>query len=276
MLPRQNFNVYDHVHLQLLDFFLAHPDYDAYWFIEYDVKYTGVWSDLFARYEHNESDFITMHIRPFADEPMWEKWSTFRQPDKPSHLMREECLRSFNVFYRISRSALQFLDTILRDSWYGHPEMLIATLLRKFGFSLLDFGGDGPFTQPGRTNAVYTSCGSRSGFLSPFATVRFRPSHVATDRPEMIYHPVKPVQLREPLPNRRMVYKRWLIEEMNATASHGLGQFAADLEAAERALIPLDASKELVARTLSQEVRRLTEVAQELRQQVERWLGSGN
>jgi hypothetical protein len=182
--------------------------------------------------------------------------------------MAKECLRSFNVFYRISRSALQFLDSILRDSWYGHPEMLIATLLWKFGFSLLDFGGDGPFTQPGRTNAVYTSCGSRSGFLSPFATVRFRPSHVASDRPEMIYHPVKPAQLRESLPNRRMVYKRWLIEEMNASQS--LDQFAAVLEAAERALMPLDASKEVVARTLSQEVTRLTEAAQELRQQVER------
>jgi hypothetical protein len=217
MLPRQS--LIGHGHLPILDFFLAHPDYDAYWFIEYDVKYTGAWSDLFTRYESHDSDFITMHIRPFAAEPLWPHWSTFRQSANRLALMPGEWLRSFNVFYRISRSALEFLDSILRDRWCGHHEVLIVTLLRKFGFSLLDFGGDGPFTQPGRTNAVYTSHGSRSGYLNPFRTVRYRPSRLAPGgRPGMIYHPVKPAHLREPFSERWTVYKHWFLEEEKSSA----------------------------------------------------------
>src|SRR6266542_3480950 len=65
-----------HVHFVVLDFFLSHRQYDKYWFVEYDVRYTGSWSSLFASFREFDHDLVTSHIRRFAEEPHWPWWKT--------------------------------------------------------------------------------------------------------------------------------------------------------------------------------------------------------
>jgi Protein of unknown function (DUF3405) len=178
-------------HLPLIDFFNRRPDYDFYWFIEYDVRYTGDWSDFFERFDLTPCDLCTAHIRRFHEEPFWWWWPTFRHEAR--RISPRHWIRSFNVIYRISNNALQFLDRALRCGWVGHYELLIATLLHHNGFRLLDFGGHGSFVEPGSINSVYTSRASLSGGFSPHGTIRYRPPRAATgSRENMLYHPVKP------------------------------------------------------------------------------------
>jgi hypothetical protein len=99
---------------------------------------------------------------------------------------------------------------VLRRGWRGHHEVLTPTLLYQNGFRLRDFGGDGSFVAPGEINAVYTSLGSSSGCLSVHGTLRFRPSRLSPGlKSGMLYHPVKPISLMEPLDRRLTAYRYW-------------------------------------------------------------------
>src|SRR6266498_3943291 len=61
-----------HAQFPVLQFFLSHPNYDYYWFVEYDVRYTGSWNSLTSSFASFDHDFITTHIRRFSDEPrLW-------------------------------------------------------------------------------------------------------------------------------------------------------------------------------------------------------------
>ncbi len=181
-----------HAQFPVLQFFLSHPNYDYYWFVEYDVRYTGSWNSLTSSFASFDHDFITTHIRRFSDEPRWCWWETFGHPSKK--IEQNEWIRSFNVIYRISNRALGFLHRELPTGWHGHHEALVATVLHHYGFKLLDFGGDGPFALPELCNKTYTSYSSIDGSLSNNSgTIRFRPSRVKNGSlKNKIYHPVKP------------------------------------------------------------------------------------
>jgi Protein of unknown function (DUF3405) len=186
-------------HFPILEFFLLRPDYDFYWFIEYDVRYTGDWSAFFGRFDSTEHDFTTAHIRRFTEEPFWWWWPSLGHPT--IRLSRREWLRSFNVIYRISNRALEFLDCVLQSGWRGHHEALLATVLHHNNFKLLDFGGHGSFVEAGSKNLVYTSSGSRTGFMSPLGTLRDRPPRpIVGSEENMLYHPIKPVIAGRVLP----------------------------------------------------------------------------
>ena len=179
-----------HGHFPLLDFFAAHPDFEHYWVVEYDVRYTGEWNRFFARFDRIAGDLLTTHIRTYAEEPGWNWWVTFGHPDRKVPV--SECIRSFNVIYRMGARALRFLDRELRTCWYGHYELLLSTLLHRGGFTLVDLGGNGPFSLPGLRNRAYTSTSTSDGaFLRP-GTIRYRP---VGEKPGVIrnklYHPVK-------------------------------------------------------------------------------------
>lgn len=198
-----------HGHFLILEFFRKHPYYDYYWFIEYDVRYTDNWSTLFRRYSLVKADLLTTHIRHFSEEPLWPWWPTFGRTAAAAVPVRH-CIRSFNVIYRISNSALQFLDHILQRGWHGHHEVLLPTLLYWNKFGIADFGGHGSFTDPAMVNSAYTSSGSRSGYLSVLGTIRFRPARGTPGQKEMmLYHPVKPCQLLESPEQKRIAYQRW-------------------------------------------------------------------
>jgi hypothetical protein len=183
-----------HAHFPVLAFFLEHQDYDYVWFIEYDVRYTDDWNNLFKRFSRYNHDFITSHIRYFNEEPYWGWWTTLHHPHK--NIPPEKKLRSFNVIYRISARALRFLDCVLRDGWRGHHEALLATLLYYYNFNLLDFGGSGSFTLPELYNQTYISCDSVYGDLNDrtnIATLCWRPATLsAGTKKAKLYHPVKP------------------------------------------------------------------------------------
>jgi hypothetical protein len=201
----------NHPHFPLLDFFSAHPDYERYWVIEYDVRYSGDWRDFFSSVDGYEFDLITSHIRRYADEPRWMWWPTFQHPTK--RIPRERYLRSFNVIYGMSRAALDFVHISLIDGWSGYPEVVLPTLLAENGFRVVDLGGDGEFAPAELRNQSYTSRATSNGYMSPFGTMRYRPSRPAAgDLPNKLYHPVKPRHLLESWPQKIVRAAAWLTE----------------------------------------------------------------
>ena len=200
----------DHVHFPVLDFYLTHPEYDYYWVVEFDVRYTGDWGHFFSSFEPFDHDLITSHIRHYHDEPSFGWWCTLHHPRET--IDRARYLRSFNVIYRISNRALALIDQKQRDGWRGFIEVLFPTLLHISGYTLLDFGGDGKFIPAGRKNVSYTSGSTMDGYLNPFCSIRWRPSRSrAGMRKNTIYHPVKPGSGGQTLEERIGYFLTWTV-----------------------------------------------------------------
>jgi hypothetical protein len=176
-------------HLPLLFFFKHCPDYEHYWLVEYDVRFSGEWRLFFESFLDNDADFLTSHIRRYKDEPGW-CWWRWDSPQK--HISLSDCLGSFNPIYRISRRALAHLHHCLNDGWCAHFELLMPTLLFHGGFRLADFGGTGEFVPAGYENKFYID-NSRDEFGNlDLGTIRWRPPFTRPG-PERnkLYHPVK-------------------------------------------------------------------------------------
>ena len=208
--PRhEGVTLFDNMHFPILDFYLSHPEYDYYWIIEFDVRYTGDWGTFLHAFSMYDHDLVTSHIRHYYEEPGWWWWDSLHHFSKT--IDRARYLRSFNVIYRISNRALAMVHDAQLDGWYGHPEELLPTLLYNNGYSLLDFGGDGEFAMPKEKNVFYTSGSTGNGVLNPFCTMRWRPSRAkAGIRKNKLYHPVKPPAMMEPLSDRIRLFTRWI------------------------------------------------------------------
>src|SRR5262245_41628143 len=164
-----------HAHFPLLHFYHKHPHYRYYWFIEYDVRFSGDWRALFNPFAEIEADFISAHIHPHRDQPAWPWWD-LSHPTKSIEVGKR--LRSMNPIYRISARALDCICNAHKDAWRGHFEVLLPTLLNHSGLTVADFGGVGNFVPAGMKNKFYVaSLPSREGLLQG-GTLRYRPAFV--------------------------------------------------------------------------------------------------
>ncbi|HKJ40818.1 MAG TPA: hypothetical protein VKA27_01945, partial [Sunxiuqinia sp.] len=145
-------------------------DYDYYWCVEDDVRFSGDWRVLFKAFESIDSDFISSYIRTSNQEPHWPWWHALANPYQVIDF--KDRVKSFNPIYRISKAALSFIHDALLSGWCGHHEILFPTLLFEAGFDVADFGGTGKFVRKGFENKFYfeqISKGSTTG------TFRWRP-----------------------------------------------------------------------------------------------------
>lgn len=166
------------------------PDYDFYWFIEYDVEYTGNWWQLFDAFASSQADLLATSMVGYEDYPSWGLWKSLTPPAGAT-LEDADKIRSFLPVCRFSARALEELRARLAEGWSGHPEALVATLLKRAGHQIEDIGGDGDFVTPANRNRFY----SNNRFdpdLVP-GTFVFRPKmREPGSIPDMLWHPVKP------------------------------------------------------------------------------------
>ena len=186
---------YRHVNYQLsiLKFFLENPGYDFYWYIEYDVKYTGNWGNFFNSFD-DQSDFISSYVRTFSEQPDWPFWYLYHPT---LNIQQTERIRSFNPVMRLSNKALKDLHNSLLDGWVGYLEMLMPTLLKEHGYKLEDLGGSGKFCKKENINKNYTGSKVNSEGSLDFGTMRYRPHILYLGlKNDKLYHPVKPLRKR--------------------------------------------------------------------------------
>lgn len=165
-------------HFPLLNFYLQHPGYSHYWCIENDVAFNGSWTDFFRRVSPDlDYDFISSHIRQYADIPAWYWWNTFHAPQDTVN--QNDLLSSFNPIYRISNRALKYIDDCLRNGYSGHHEVVLPTLVKKKRFAMADFG-----TQENHLTPRLSLC--------TLNTMRWKPVFLALgNKKNKLYHPVK-------------------------------------------------------------------------------------
>lgn len=164
------------------------PGYDHYWFVEYDVAYTGGWDELFGRFAEVDADLLGTTLTPYAHRPEWYHWDSFRPSDE---IPREAWHRGFFPLIRLSRRSMGVLDAAYRDGWGGHAEATVPTALLHAGLSVRDIGGDGPYVHAGDRNRFYTNTPTREG-LYP-GTFVYRPARRWPGlRRRKLWHPVKP------------------------------------------------------------------------------------
>ena len=159
-------------HFPLL-YFYRERKYDYYWYIEYDVEFTGKWSTFFGYFNDNDADFISCHIKRHSDTPNWYWWKSLSHPVEK--IPPSEMIRSFNPIFRISFDSLKHIDEMHSNGWKGHNEVLIPTLLHRKGFKIKDLDNNGNFV------------GSMRPYWS-FICLLFKPKN-------KLFHPKKPFMM---------------------------------------------------------------------------------
>ena len=175
-------------HLREIHFCHRHPNYRFYWFIEYDVVYTGHWGKFISSFADDQSDLLASHVRTIADDRYWYWRQTISTG--ADNLPENKWLLAFLPIHRISHAGLGAIAGKVREGWVGHFECLMPTALAHCGLQISDIGGSGAWTPKNRIrrhyldwrNAQWSACGG---------TLQFRPPIRLRLIKNMLYHPCK-------------------------------------------------------------------------------------
>lgn len=174
-------------HLRTIEFFRRHPSYERYWFIEYDVHYSGNWMDFFSQFEDDGSDLLASVVHTLAEERTWAWASSFSCPKRA--LEEEERLIAFLPVHRLSSRAIHEIEKRVRKGWVGHFEMLVPTAVLDAGLTVSDLGGSGRWTPRERKNKNYISVQVYG--VNTLQTFRYRPMIYYPLIRNFLYHPIK-------------------------------------------------------------------------------------
>jgi hypothetical protein len=175
------------IDLPLLWFFHENPQYEYYWGMEYDVRFTGHWMEFFQHFAANSSDLLATTIFDYSFRPDWDNWKSL---ESPQPVPERDRVRALFPLYRLSNAALRALHAAYCEGWSGHYEVTIPTILKTGGFTLEDMGGNGSYVAAGNRNRFYRNSPEKPG-LAP-GTFTVAPNEIAADSPpNMLWHPIK-------------------------------------------------------------------------------------
>jgi hypothetical protein len=192
---------FGNTHYPLIKFYQDNPEFDYYWIIEDDVRFSGDYSVFFDDVNSNDHDFITGHIRSHKDKPDFFMWKWLKY--KGDQVSADIKLWSFNPIYRISNQAIREVISYHEDGWTGHFEVLIPTVLNLSKMPIMSFGGRGSFTPKEYQDKYFNQ--KKSPYSS---THRYRPPHLFMSKQNMIYHPIKPFEIAMQI-YWRMIVLKW-------------------------------------------------------------------
>lgn len=165
------------------------PGYDWYWYIEYDMAFSGDWRTLFSAMEASDADLLAVNMIRHDHIPNWPLWKSIEIP-QGHELPTSSWVRAHFAITRLSRRLPEALIPVYKQGWNGHAESLLATLAEQHGLRIEDIGGDGEFVRPGNTNRFYRSTPT-SDSLGPGTLVFRPPLEEPGPEPDMLWHPVK-------------------------------------------------------------------------------------
>jgi Protein of unknown function (DUF3405) len=180
--------------LPVLAFYKQNPDYDFYWIVEYDVRYTAHWGQLFSELRQSPADLLCTTAQDQHENPDWYFWRTL--VDVPASPLTP--VRAFLPFCRVSNRAMAAIDRWYQAGGAGHYEVTWASICKSAGLDIQDIGGEGSYTPENWRQKYYTNSPMHP-LLSP-GTFVFRPEFsdafvsgegsASMGRP-MLWHPVK-------------------------------------------------------------------------------------
>ena len=175
------------IDLPLMWYFHENPQYDYYWVMEYDVRFTGEWSSFFGHFAASRSDLLATTLFDFDFRPGWDNWGTLQSP-RP--VPERERVRALFPLHRLSNAALRALHEAYSEGWSGHYEVTIPTILKTRGLTLEDIGGSGSYVRQGNHNRFYCNSPEIAG-LAPGTFTVVANQISAEYPPNMLWHPIK-------------------------------------------------------------------------------------
>lgn len=114
--------------------FSSKNEYEYYWFIEYDVQFTGNWSDVFSLTRECEADLIAEFIEfPFSDET-WSHWESIDLP-------YAQVARCFGPIRRVSHKMLGRYGDLLASGYWAHHEAMLPSICHAHDWPMRDMNG---------------------------------------------------------------------------------------------------------------------------------------
>ena len=196
--------------LVFLEFRRRLPNYDFYWFVEYDVHYEGHWSKFFEHFRTSDAGIIGTTLEDIAKIP--HKIVTLEYPVLvvPQNMdwNNNNMIKGFFPICRLSSALLDALDRDYRAGLSGHYEITMPTVASLDGMIVEDVGGTGRFVRDGNLNRFYFANGAT--YTHSPGNFVFRPDIAKVlPRENTLWHPVKPtgVPLWHPLRIRGGFFK---------------------------------------------------------------------
>jgi hypothetical protein len=179
--------VMTNTHFPLLLFAREHPAYAHYWQIEGDAELRGPWGEFFAAYEPSDAALLAAHIHRWHDWPEWFWWPSLTAP-ADMNLTVESMYKAFLAVMRISRRALEVVESAHRKGWIGHFEAILPSVLLLQGLGLEDLNV--------RRTSYAGWFQDPVGLLPLQSTVRCRPPITMQEfmnrgQGPLLFHPIK-------------------------------------------------------------------------------------
>jgi len=162
--------------------FSNNNEYDNYWFIEYDVQFTGNWNDVFSLTHECEADLIAEFIEfPFSDET-WSHWESIDLP-------YAQVARCFGPIRRVSHRMLGRYEDLLASGYWAHHEILLPSMAKHEGWAVEELND---LAKKQRGGHIYTPANDQD----EEGTLNYRPVTSTTWGKERnkLHHPVKPIR----------------------------------------------------------------------------------
>jgi hypothetical protein len=179
--------------LGIMRFFRGNPGFDFYWVIEYDVRFTGSWTDLFEDLKNSNADMLCTHVTSFLHDKDWAHWSSFSAGE--DIVTEENMIRGFLPFSRMSNTLMRAIDDRCSRGWTGHNEVLWPSIVKAIGGTIEEIGGNGASVPASRKGKYYFSAFWPSGlFLSTFGawpSYSVKSNFRAGSPSDILWHPVK-------------------------------------------------------------------------------------
>ena len=100
------------------------PDYQTYWFVEYDVRFNGNIRDLLEAHEGVSEDLLGTHVSDFKTNPYWGWW---REKEAKLPLPIQSRYKYFGPISRYSNRLLHALR-VEAAQYYSNLETFIPTI----------------------------------------------------------------------------------------------------------------------------------------------------
>jgi hypothetical protein len=114
------------------------PDFDYWWFFEYDTDFSAGWEHFFKLFCDCHADLVGSTLYPRNMDPNWFHWPKFRAP---AHVRSEMHTRGFFPVVRLSRKFAEVYQSEMRNTWRGTFEALYPTIAVSNGLLVEDIGG---------------------------------------------------------------------------------------------------------------------------------------
>ncbi len=158
--------------------------FDALWFLEYDVDYSGHWKTFFTRSEKTSADLIAFRFQRPEDNPEWTHWKTFAWPDGA------QPMACFIPAMRVTRALVkEYKREMDTGAWGGNVEATIPSVALNLGLPIINMGAGAEFSQPDDLKPVMDH--ATFGFRPARSSSYFHETPGNFPKPGMLYHPVK-------------------------------------------------------------------------------------